>query len=474
MSTKLFKTFPVTAHTDFVGKASTFIAISGTENNGIDYISLALQKGAKTIVVQHDQELTSDIYRAIDDADAFLITVPNARAALAQFSAQAYGYPSIKLKIIGITGTKGKTTTAFTLEHILMSAGHKTALITTVHNKINDSIYKSPLTTPQPDYLHAFFAECVEQKVEYLVMEVSAQAVSMHRIDGISFDAVIFTNFSQEHAEFYETQSDYFGAKVELLDRVKPTGFCVLNVDDPEVQSLLMGRENAIAISCEYSGDDYYAWLIKTDLSSTSFELKYGSSELEFETNLVGRFNLYNVLSAIAVADRLKIDLFLVYNALANISLIPGRLERYELSNGAQCIIDYAHTPSSYQALLSMLRVQTDNLIVVFGCGGGRDHTKRPEMGRIASEIADQVILTSDNPRNEDPDQIIDDIVFGVTKENQPKIIRELDREKAIKKAHAQSKKGSIIAILGKGPDEYQIEAGQTIPFSEKQIVKEL
>ncbi|MEX2438109.1 MAG: UDP-N-acetylmuramoyl-L-alanyl-D-glutamate--2,6-diaminopimelate ligase [Candidatus Babeliales bacterium] len=463
--------FLVTAHTDYVGLQTIFIAIPGTKNHGHDYIPLALQKGASTIVIQHDQTITSDIYRAIDDAGAFLITVPNARQALAELSAQAYGYPAARLKIIGITGTKGKTTTTCALAHILASAGHATAMISTVHNKINETLYAASLTTPQPDYLHAFFEECVRQEVEYVVMEVSAQAVSMHRVDGISFDAVVFTNFSQEHAEFYNSQEDYFAAKVALLERVKPIGFSILNVDDQAVQSLLLNRENAYAISCAYEGADYYAKLMATDLSGTKFQLSYGSSVLEFETPLLGKFNVYNSLAAVAVAHNLKIDMFRVYNSLATIPAIPGRLERYQLPNGAQCIIDYAHTPSSYEALLTLLRGLSDHLIVVFGCGGDRDTTKRPAMGKIASELADRVILTSDNPRSEDPGMIMQEIAAGVAAKNTHKIMYEIDREKAIRRAYALSGATSIIALLGKGPDEYQIFGSSKSPFSEKKII---
>ena len=465
---------PVTAHTDYVGPGSTFVAISGFTNNGMGYIPVALAKGARCIVVQHDEQVPAVIVQAIQQAGADLLMVPNARKALAEFCAQAHDWPASRLKIIGITGTKGKTTTACACAHMLKTAGKKVALISTVYNEINGMQYAPALTTPQPDYLHAFLKQAVHQGVQYVVMEVSAQALSLHRLYGMSFDVTLFTNFSQEHGEFYETSADYFAAKTQLFEMVKPNGLTFINADDLCGQQLLQQYPDADSFSCSDPEANYYARLIKTDVASMEFALVRAKQTLEFGASLGGAYNLANILGAIAIADRLDIDLFQIYQAVATIPTLPGRMERYDLSNGAQCIIDYAHNAASFEAFLSHIRPFTNHLIVLFGAAGGKDQAKRSAMGAAAARYADAIILSSDNPGDEDPEKIIQDILRGIPQQKPQQVVCEPDRKKAIQLAYAQSGAGSIIVLLAKGPDEYQIMEGVRMPFSEREIVQGL
>jgi UDP-N-acetylmuramoyl-L-alanyl-D-glutamate--2,6-diaminopimelate ligase len=459
---------PVTAHTQYVGPGSTFVAIKGYREDGVQYIPQALAQGATTIVVASDAMIAHDLRLLIAQHHARLIEVPNDRKALAQLSAQAHGYPTDKLKIIGITGTKGKTSTTFILEHMLRTAGYKTALLSGVKNSINGVDTLSSLTTPQPDYLHAFFAACVKQSVAYVVMEVAAQAMSLHRVDGINFDGIIFTNFSQEHGEFYATMDDYFAAKCDLFKQLKQEGVCLINADDPHGNQILAAHPTFVPyqLCCEQNAPTG---------ARASWCIRWRDSHYQFQCPaLIGHFNGYNVVAAGRMALALGLEPATIAQALYFFTGVPGRLERYHLSNGAMGVIDYAHNPSSCAAVLSTLRVLTHHLVVVFGCGGDRDSGKRPMMGSIAAQYADLIIITTDNPRSEDPATIVDAIYAGIPVEHQEKVVRELDREKAILCAYQQSKQGSIIALLGKGPDEYQQIGATKYPFSEKKILQSI
>jgi UDP-N-acetylmuramoyl-L-alanyl-D-glutamate--2,6-diaminopimelate ligase len=466
MKPTLPKTFPVTCHTDHVGPGSTFVAIKGMQEDGIKYVVQAIQKGATKIVVYQDAVLNDEILGLIEKNNIEFARVENPRKALAQLSAQALDYPAQKLKILGVTGTKGKTTTCFLLEHLLVHAGYKTALLSTVHNKINGTIFPTNLTTQHPDYLHVFFATCVQQGVEYVVMEVAAQAFSLNRVEGIAFDGAIFTNFDLEHAEFYATMEDYFAAKCQIFTQTKKGAPALVNIDDIHLKKL----NNVISYSLYEQCANFYAHY-KPDLTSTQIVLK---DEYYFCHTLLGEYNAYNLLAAVSLLHSLGLPSDVLNNGLQTFAGVPGRMQLHTLPNGARGCIDNAHNPSSYKALLSTLRKLTDDLIVVFGCGGQRDATKRPIMGSIAAELCDTVLLTSDNPRTEDPAVIIEDIYEGIAKERQYKVIKELDRKVAIEKAYKLSKSTSIIAILGKGHDEYQLINGVKYPFSEKDILHHL
>ena len=478
--------FPVTCHTDFVGQNSCFVAIEGYADNGINYIKTAIEKGARKIVVHHNSLLDDELCAFIKERDVVVERVANTRKSLAELSAQAAGFPAQKLNIIGITGTKGKTTTSFLLEHILSSAGYKTALISSAKNRICGNDFPAPLTTPQPDYLQQFLKLCVDNRVDYVVMEVAAQALTLHRVEGITFCGVIFTNFSHEHLEFYPTLDEYFKAKCLIFGRVAENAPVLINADDEHGQQLLDYYQTAFAYGCDTREQisslcDYHGTFLSDPTQLIELAIQYQDAEGDCDSCddfvcpvLFGAYNAYNVLAAVSMAQELQIHPGIIKRALQTFPGVPGRLQEHVLPNGARCFIDYAHNPESFKAVLSTLRVLTHHLIVVFGAGGGRDKSKRPMMGNIASQIADIVVITSDNPRLEDPVLIAQDIVCGVPEESYHKIIQELDRKCAIELAYHLSDNGSIIVLLGKGPDEYQIVGTTKHYFSERQIVEQL
>ncbi|MBA3751628.1 UDP-N-acetylmuramoyl-L-alanyl-D-glutamate--2,6-diaminopimelate ligase [Candidatus Dependentiae bacterium] len=460
---------PVTAHTSFVGPGTTFVVIKGMKEHGASYIPEAIERGATTIVIQQDEEISPSIQNLIAFHNVELIFVLSARRALAELSAKAHGYPAASLKLIGITGTKGKTTTAFLIEHMLRSAGCKTALISTVENRILSEVYPAPLTTPQPDYLHAFFARCRAVGVEYVIMEVAAQALSLDRLVTLSFDATVFTNFSLEHSEFYSTQEDYFHAKCSLFLK-HANGRIYMNADDEKVAAFASHCNGVSLYSLQGKGT-LQASVKKSDIS----QLVVNFEGIDYEVHgLLGDFSAYNIVAACCVVQEYVLDVSIIQKALVSFEGVPGRLQRFVLPNNAVAFIDNAHTPSSFDALLGALRPLTDTLIVIFGAGGDRDVVKRPLMGKIAAHHADHIFLTTDNPRSEDPEDIVVAIAEGIHEDHKNKIICELDRKNAITGAYALSGPGTIIALLGKGPVEYQEIKGVKIPFSEASILRAL
>lgn len=477
-SIKMPVIFPVTCHTDFVGQGSIFVAIQGHARSGLDYIKQAIDKGATSIVVQDNSILSDDIIDSIEKNSILLNRVHDTRQALADLSCQYAAFPAKKLKVIGITGTKGKTTTSFLVEHILSCAGFKTALIGTVHNKIIDTIIPSVLTTPPADYLQQFLKVCIAHEVDYVILEVAAQAISLQRIRGIEFDALIFTNFSHEHLEFYSTLDDYFNAKKLLFSTASHNALMIINADDERGKELISLFPQAVSYGfCSLENLFFRANDVGQSLKTVSLQLINDTFEndLYIECSaLFGRYNGYNVLSAIALVVQLGISSLIIQKALQSFVGVPGRLETYMLSNGATAIVDYAHNPISFYSVLTALRILTADLIVVFGAGGERDKTKRPIMGSIVASLADRIVLTSDNPRSENADDIINDIQAGISKELEYKVSVIIDRKAAIELAYMLAGKGSIIALLGKGSDEFQIIGKRKHYFSERIIIRQL
>ena len=472
---KTFPTiFPVTSHTKHVGPGSTFVAIQGFKEDGVSYIPEALKRGASLIVVQKEVALSEDLCLLIESYKAQISYVTSTRKALAELSAQAYEYPSKSLKMIGVTGTKGKTTTTYLLEHILRSAGLRTARLCTVKNRILASEYDAPLTTPQPDYLHTFLSLCKQSEVDVVIMEVAAQALSMQRVYGLEFESLVFTNFSLEHSEFYASMDDYFKAKCELFNYLATDYQIVLNADDEYVSRLAKNFPGALTISMKddaaYKGVLKESTLTKLALDVMSPDGNYHLSS----SNLLGEFSAYNILACCAIASGYGVSAESIQAALDTFQGVPGRLNSYALPNGALAIIDNAHTPSSFEAFFKAVRPLSNDIIVVFGAGGDRDALKRPIMGSLATSYADRVILTTDNPRTEDVKKITSDIFNGVDKSAQHKVEIEYDREQAIKKAYSYSQSGSLLVLLGKGLVEYQDVHEVKIPFSEAAILRSL
>ena len=471
MNLELPKIYPVTSHTDNVGAGSTFVAIPGTKDNGNLYIRSAIEKGATTIVVQNGVELPSDLIEDMINLNISCLFVDSCRKALAEMIAESLKHPARKLKLIGVTGTKGKTSTSYMIYHLLKKQGKKVALLSTAEKLIGSQLISMSLTTPLPEHLHIFFDLCVQQGIEYVVMEVSAQSLSLYRVYGLEFQAGVFTNFSLEHLEFYKNMQDYLDAKINFFSMVKQPKNMFINAEDPSGRQILHNNACYSSFSLEDKSATWYA-LVKLASRSISLQLKSDEQIYNFQANLVGKFNAYNLLAAVIVTHSLGFSLESIAATTASLEQIPGRMEQYPLKNGATCFIDYAHNPSSYEAVLSTLRQMTDNLIVVFGAGGARDRSKRPMMGAIVEKYCDIAIVTSDNPRNESAAAIADDIVAGFTGDKGLLYLRELNRTKAIEQAYGLSQEGTVIAVLGKGRDEYQIVGHLTFPFKERAIIR--
>lgn len=466
-------TFPVTCHTDHVGRGSTFVAIKGFKEDGVKYIVEALHRGASTIVVEHDVIITPAAQSALKVFGAQLVRVGNARKSLAQLAAQAAGSPARALSIIGVTGTKGKTTTVHLTAHLLRQAGYRTALVSSVYTMIDGDAHRSPLTTPQADYLHQFLAQCVARGVTHVVMEVAAQAVTLYRTHGILFDAVIFTNFSLEHLEFYASMDDYFAAKKQLCTQRRIGAPLFVNGDNAACAALAHEYPHVISFGTQQS--TVPITITSDGAHPVTCTLECDGITYAFSSPAcIGHFNGYNTAAAVLAALHVGIKPDVAQKALLSFSGVPGRMERYRLRNGAIAIIDYAHNPASYEALLSTLRVMTQQLIVVFGAAGERDASRRPLMGRIAAAYADCLVITQDNSRSEDPQSIIKDVKTGIMPDAACEIFVELDRERAIALACAHAQSGAIIALLGKGPDEYQIIGARKFHFSERAILESL
>jgi len=463
-------TFSVTCHTDYVGRGSTFVAIPGTRLDGTRFVAHAIEKGARRIVVQNSADLSRDAREAIVRAGVRLQEACDCRVALAQLSAAATDHAHRKLRIIGITGTKGKTTTAYLLEQILRGCGLRVALLSTVAKRIDGKeVAGSRLTTPPADWLHQFFAQSVAVGIDYVVMEVAAQAVTQHRVAGIEFDGLIFTNLALEHLEFYQSMEEYFTAKAALFSRAKAEAPLLINSDDEWGRRLLAHHPRAIDIGrsvVSINGN-------RCDVVDVGC-LWDGAQKRFVCPSLCGYFNGVNLYGALCMARALGLNANNVAGALEKFPGIPGRLQRHQLPNGAVGIIDYAHNPLSFEAVLSTLRPMTRQLIVVFGAGGDRDPSRRAQMGNIAARYADHIVLTSDNPRTEDPAAIIEDIFTGMSETDRSKVSRELDREAAIRYAYRLSCNGAILALLSKGPDEYQIVGDRVTRFSEREILESL
>lgn len=481
--------YPVTCHTDHVGTGSTFVAIKGFKNDGTAYITTALSKGATTIIIDQN-DMTEALVDECSQHNATLILVEDTRKELALRSAQALGNPASKLKIIGITGTKGKTTTTYIIDHILKDAGFKTALLGTIKNKIVDDEVASDRTTPNSDYLHMFFHTCLQAGVQYVIMEVSSHALSLDRVYGIEFAAVGFTNLAPEHMDFYQTLEDYFDAKAKLFDHIAPDGAIIINGDDEwgqKAYKLLTNQKNSKNVTIfnvmhhEHTfmgATQYITDVVQNSIDGLRLIIRKPNQDTFHGMTLhcskvFGLFNAYNITLAFLLCKSLGLPELIIKETLSFFQGVPGRLQLHILKNGARAFVDYAHNPSSFQEILKTLRPMTKHLIVVFGCGGDRDTTKRPVMGRLAATYADKVIITDDNPRSECHEKIAQEIINGIPEIFSQKIICQLDRHKAIKNAVTLSDKDSIIAILGKGHEQYYIANDQTLYFDDMEEIRQ-
>jgi UDP-N-acetylmuramoyl-L-alanyl-D-glutamate--2,6-diaminopimelate ligase len=453
-----------------VEEGDAFFCIKGLVSDGHLFAGQAVSRGAKALFVERELDFEPPEGVAV-------IKVPDTRHALANSAAFFYGYPSEQLKLVGVTGTNGKTTTGYLIESIFKKAGYVAGLIGTVENHIGDAVEPVTRTTPESLDLQRLLHRMVTSGVEAVVMEVSSHALELHRVSGCRFDVVVFTNLTQDHLDFHISFEEYFGAKKRLFEGEDfgAGRVAVINLDDPFGKRLLEETEipsRSFGIRPEA---DVRAGEVVISSTGNTFELVYGQTTQRLATRLQGRFNVYNCLAAAAVAVELGLDDASIAGGLETLAGVPGRFENIGCGQSFTAIVDYAHTPDGIRNLLEACReVSEGRVIIVVGCGGARDRSKRSLMGRVATEMADLCIITSDNPRSEDPGSIIDMVLEGVRGQfDADRYAVEVDRRSAIRKAVAEAQDGDLVVIAGKGHESGQIFADGVIPFDDRQVLRE-
>ena len=448
-----------------VKKDSLFIATRGTASDGHHYIELAIESGAVAIVCEDLPEKLKE--------NITYVKVLDSSASLGYIACNFYDNPSEKLKLVGITGTNGKTTTVTLLFNLFRGLGYSVGLLSTVENKINTTIIPSTHTTPDALALNELLSKMVEAGCQYAFMEVSSHAIIQHRITGLKFTGAGFSNITHDHLDYHKTFEEYIRAKKMFFDHLQDDAFALTNKDD---RNGLVMLQNTKAKKYSYglkSIADFKCRVIENHLNGLLLSI----DNQEVWVKLIGSFNAYNVLVVYAIALLLKQDKVQVLTTLSNLNSVEGRFQYIKSKNGIVAIVDYAHTPDALKNVLETIKdIRTGNeqVITLVGCGGDRDAAKRPIMAEIACDYSNKIILTSDNPRSENPEDILNQMQAGISPVEMKKTLRISDRKEAIRTAVAFAKEGDIILIAGKGHEKYQEIAGVKHPFDDFEIVKEL
>ena len=442
-----------------------FVAVKGTVSDGHDYIEQAMAQGAVAVICE---ELPAHVTGEVD-----FFMVANSAEALGIVASNFYDNPSARLKLVGVTGTNGKTTIATLLYKLFRDLGYKCGLLSTVENQINSQVVSATHTTPDPVELNKLLDEMVEKGCDYCFMEVSSHAVVQHRIAGLRFTGGIFSNLTHDHLDYHKTFANYRDAKKAFFDGLAKNAFALVNADDKNGPVML---QNTLAHKKTYglkNMADYRAKIVENQFSG--LQLNIDGEEVWFK--LVGKFNAYNLLAVYATSMLLDQDKSKVLTSLSRLSGAEGRFDYIVSPDKIVGIVDYAHTPDAVQNVLSTIhdvRNGNEHIITVIGCGGDRDKTKRPIMAKTACEWSDMVILTSDNPRSEDPEQIIRDMEAGVTTEYKKRTMSIVDRHQAIKTAINLAKPGDIVLVAGKGHEKYQEIKGVRNHFDDKEELQKI
>lgn len=448
-----------------VKKDFLFVAIKGLTVDGHNYIEKAIDLGAKVIVCESEPSSVND--------DLTIVQTDNSAEALGIIAANFYGRPADKLKLVGITGTNGKTTCATLLYDLFINLGYSVGLLSTVENKINDKVLDASFTTPDALELNQLMNEMVETGCSHCFMEVSSHALVQNRVAGIQFTGGVFTNISHDHLDYHKTFDEYIAAKKLLFDGLPSEAFALVNADDRRGAIMLQNtkaEKNRFAIK---SMADFKVRLIHNTLQG--LELNFDGVDVWFK--LIGEFNAYNILTVYSTAILLGEDKEAVLSGLSMMQGARGRFEKVANEAEVMAIVDYAHTPDALENVLGTiesLRTKNELLVTVVGCGGDRDNSKRPKMAKIAAQLSDKVILTSDNPRTEDPRQILEDMRKGIPKSNERNVIVIEDRKEAIRTACNLVNGGDIILVAGKGHETYQEVNGVRHHFDDKEVLEEL
>ncbi len=457
-----------------VKKGSLFVAVEGFKSDGHRYVRAAVDSGAAAVCVSRERagELADLAGRGIG-----ILAAADTRTALSSLSAAFFGFPSRSMLAIGITGTNGKTSITYMLEAIMKRHGRNPGVIGTINYRWGGREYPAPNTTPESKDLQEILYRMRHDGVDAVIMEVSSHALELRRADDIDFDAVVFTNLTRDHLDFHHDFESYFNAKKRifgLLEKSFKKGRCgVVNVDDPYGRELFMMRNNysypiasfGIETEADYMPEP---GAISNTMRGLSYRLARPDAGIAVDLNLLGMFQLYNSLAALAVSHRMGVPYGEITAGLADLATVPGRFDVLKDERDFVVIVDYAHTVDALEKLLkSVNELEHRRVITVFGCGGDRDRTKRPLMGSVAEENSDMIIVTSDNPRTEDPSRIIREIAAGLTRGNHEIVP---DREEAIARAMGMAREGDIVVIAGKGHEDYQIIGTEKIHFDDKEV----
>lgn len=443
-----------------VHEGDLFCCVTGTFSDGHEYAPMAKEAGAAALVVERRL-----------DIDLPQLIVPNTRIAMAEMAAAYYGYPSREMKMIGVTGTNGKTSTTYMIKSIAEEAGLKVGLIGTIHNLIGDRIIETERTTPASVDLQKILRDMKNAGVELVVMEVSSHALDQARVHGVEFDIGIFTNLTQDHLDYHKTFDNYLAAKKKLFLQSKRA---VVNADDPHFAGITDGLDIPLTTFGIREKADFSASDIEITTAGAQFAMRMPEGSINIKISIPGLFSVFNALGAAAASVLIGFGADDIREGLAKLKSVSGRLEPLPTDGDYSVLLDYAHTPDALENVLRTVRgFARGRVVTLFGCGGNRDKAKRPIMGEIAGRYSDFLIVTSDNPRNEEPMSIIESVVEGVNKSGCPHVVIE-DRRAAIKYALENAKEKDVIVLAGKGHENYQEIGGGKRHFDEKEIVAEL
>ena len=441
-----------------------FVAIKGTASDGHEFIATAAAQGAIAIICE---DLPDNVVNGVT-----YVRVQNSQRALAIMAANYYGNPSENLKLVGVTGTNGKTTIASLLYQLFTKAGFKVGLLSTVQIMVGEKVFKATHTTPDSLSINSYLKLMNEAGVEYCFMEVSSHGVAQHRTTGLAFAGGIFTNLSHDHLDYHHSFAEYRDVKKRFFDELPASAFALVNVDDKNGAVMLQNTRAKKYTYAIKSYADYKARILENEFSGLLLKL----NEQEVWTKLIGTFNAYNILAIYATSELLGLKTIESLRLISDLTSVAGRFQYFISDTKVTAIVDYAHTPDALENVLqtiNSIRTKNEELITVVGCGGDRDRTKRPKMGHIASELSTKVIFTSDNPRTEDPEKIIEEVEAGVEPQNYKKIMSITSRKQAIKTACQLAGPNDIILIAGKGHETYQEIKGVRTDFNDLEIVTE-
>lgn len=442
---------------------SLFIAVKGTQVDAHDFIPQVIEKGCTAIVAERTVEVPANVT---------LLVVPNTALALGELAHAFYGYPSQSLQLVGVTGTNGKTTTTTLLHDLYTELGYKVGLLSTVVNLIGKEVIPSTHTTPDQIALNALLADMVAQGCSHCFMEVSSHAISQHRIAGLVFKGAAFTNITHDHLDYHGTFKEYIAAKKTFFDELEKDAFALVNADDKNGMVMVQNTKAKVSTFALKTHADFKVKVLENSFSGLLLTV----NGIELWTRLIGDFNAYNIATVYGISQLLGSDSTEVLTVLSKLEAVDGRFQFTRSETDITAVVDYAHTPDALENVLKTIeniRTRNEQVITVVGCGGDRDAMKRPEMARIACELSDKVILTSDNPRTEDPAEILKQMEAGVGAHQTMKVLSILDRDQAIKTAVSLAQAKDIILIAGKGHEKYQEINGVKHPFDDFEVVKD-